>query len=89
MADVFKVKVTVESVLKDECPKGFKVGDSWLIEDGITPGGMCASAYYAVYPTVRAFYLGGEHPWEENRDVTHIACPDSDRLLIMEVKRLR
>ena len=45
MAESFKVMVTVESVLKGKCPRGFKAGDSWLIEDGKTPGGMCASAY--------------------------------------------
>ena len=43
------VKVTVHSVLKGECPAGFKVGDSWIIDSGKTPGGMCASAYYSVF----------------------------------------
>ncbi len=88
MAEISKVKLTVESVLKGQCPQGFKAGDSWLIEDGKTPSGMCASAYYAAYPAIRTFRMGGEHPWDENKDVTHVACPDSDRLLIMEVKRL-
>jgi len=89
MADVSKVKVTVKSILMGECPQGFKVGDSWLIEDGKTPGGMCASAYYAAYPAIRTLRLGGEHPWDENKDVTHVGCPDSERVLIMEVTRLR
>jgi len=89
MAESFKVMVTVESVLKGECPQGFKAGDSWLIEDGKTPGGMCASAYYAAYPAIRLFRLGGEHPWDENKDVTRVSCPDPERVLIMEVKRLR
>lgn len=85
----YKVKVTVQSVIKGECPQGFKAGDSWLIEDGKTPGGMCASAYNAVAPAIRVLRLGGEHPWDENKDVTYISCPDSEHGVIHEVTRLR
>ncbi len=89
MAEVFKVKVTVESTVKGKCPQGLKAGDSWLIEDGKTPAGMCSSAYYAAYPSIRTFRYGGEHPHAEDKDVTHVACPDTAVLLIMEVERLR
>jgi len=57
-----KVKISVKSITQNECPQGFKVGDSWLIEDGKTPGGMCAAAYAMVYPAVRVFRTGGEFP---------------------------
>ncbi len=85
----YKVKVTVQSVSKGECPQGFKAGDSWLIEDGKTPGGMCASAYNAVAPAIRVLRLGGEHPWDEDKDVTYISCPDSEHCVIHEITRLR
>jgi len=89
MAETYKVQVTVEKILMDECPMGFKVGDSWVIEGGKTPAGMCASAYYAAYPTIRTLTMGGGHPWDENKDISHVGCPDAERVLIMEVKRLR
>ena len=50
---VKKIKVTVHEVTKGKCPQGFKKGDSWLIPDGKTPGGMCAGAYNSVAPAIR------------------------------------
>ena len=85
----YNVRVTIQSVTKGECPQKFKAGDSWLIEDGKTPGGMCTSAYNAVFPVIRLFRLGGEQPWDKDKDVTYISCPDSERWLIYEVRRLR
>ena len=85
----YKVIVNVHSVTKGKCSQGFKVGDSWLIEDGKTPGMMCGGAYNSVYPAIRTFRLGGEHPWDEDKDVTYISCPDPERQVIYEVRRLR
>ena len=83
-----KVRVTVHEVPKDECPQGFEVGDSWLIEDGKTPGGMCGSAYNACYPAIWVFRTGGEHHWDKDKDVTYVSCPDPKRHLVYEVRRL-
>ena len=85
----YKVQVTVQAVTMGKCPQGFKVGDSWLIADGKTPGGMCAGAYNSLAPAVRLFRLGGEQPWDKDKDVTHVACPDPEAILIYEVRRLR
>jgi uncharacterized repeat protein (TIGR04076 family) len=85
----YKVKVTVLEVIRKECPQGFKAGDSWLIEDGKTPAGMCAAAYNSISPAIRLFRLGGEHPWDKDKDVTYISCPDPESILVFEVKRLR
>lgn len=84
----YKVRVTVDEVLKDECPMEFKPGDNWLIEDGKTPGGMCASAFTVLSPTLRHFRLGGEHPWDEDKDVTFVSCPDPKCVLIYKLERL-
>ncbi len=85
----YKVKVTVHAITKNKCPQGFKVGDSWLIEDGKTPGGMCSGAYNSIAPAIRLFRLGDEHPWDKDKDVTYISCPDPECILIYEVRRLR
>ena len=84
-----KIKVTVHSVTKGKCPQGFKVGDSWEIPDGKTPGGMCASAYNAVAPAIRVFRLGGQQPWDKDKDVTRVVCPDPEVMMVYEVRRLR
>jgi len=85
----YKVRVTIKEVTKDECPQEFKAGDSWLIEDGKTPTGMCASAYNVLAPAIHLFRYGGEYPWGDNKDVTTVSCPDSKRWVIYEVTRLR
>jgi uncharacterized repeat protein (TIGR04076 family) len=85
----YKVKVTIKTVTKGECLQGFKVGDCWLIEeDGRTPGGMCPGAYNAVAPAIRTFRFGGSHPWNKDKDITYVSCPDPDRCVVYEVKRL-
>jgi uncharacterized repeat protein (TIGR04076 family) len=86
---VNKIKVTVHEVTKGKCPQGFKKGDSWLIPDGKTPGGMCAGAYNSVAPAIRTLRLGGEQPWDKDKDVTYVSCPDPEVILIYEVRRLK
>lgn len=89
MAEFYDVEVTVKSVTKNPCPQGHKVGDKWFIEGGKTPGGMCVSAYNAVAPDIWLFSLGGEHPWDKDKDITEVMCPDPNVGLIFEVKRVR
>ncbi len=86
---VNNVRVTIHAVTKGKCPQGFKKGDSWLIPDGKTPGAMCAGAYNSIAPAIRTFRLGGEHPWDKDKDVTYVSCPDAEVMLIYEVRRLR
>lgn len=88
MPGPYKVKVTIQSVTQGECPQGFKAGDSWLIEDGKTPCGMCARAYASLAETIQVLRYGGEFPWCENKDVATVSCPDPKRWLIYEVRRL-
>ncbi|MFC2018510.1 TIGR04076 family protein [Chloroflexota bacterium] len=85
----YQVKVTVHEVTKGDCPRGVKVGDSWLVKRGETPGGMCSSAYNAVAPAMRTFRFGGEHPWDVDKDVAYVSCPDPKHWVIYEVRRLR
>ena len=85
----YKVGVTVHSITKEECPQEFKVGDTWLIENGKTPSGMCSGAYNSCAPAIRTFRLGGEHPWDDDKDVTCISCPDPKVCVVYEIKRLR
>ena len=82
------VSVTITSI-RGECADGHKVGESWLINDGKTPGGICAGAYTSIAPYVTTLRYGGELPWTADKDVVFLACPDPDNQVIFEVRRLR
>lgn len=84
---LYSIRVTIESAA-GKCPQGFKVGDSWLIEDGKTPAGMCSSAFHSLFQYMKTFRFGGSHPWDKEEGVAHIACPDSVQRLVYEVRRL-
>lgn len=88
MAEPYKIQVTLKSITKGECPMGFKPGDTWVLE-GKTPDGMCTSAYQAIFPAYRILRFGGEQPWDEDKDVTYVSCPDHERVSVYEVRRLR
>ena len=88
MSGFHKVRVTVHSVTKGSCGRGFKMGDSWLIESGETPQGLCGDAFTSIYPAVRALWLGGEQPWDKDKDVTYRSCPDAEVMVVYEIKRV-
>lgn len=89
MAEVYDVAIKITSQ-KGKCDAGHKVGDEWIIKkDGLTPGGMCITAYNVSFPYVMTLMFGGSFPWEDNPDITRIACPDPDNPLILELKRIR
>ncbi len=89
MATGYNVQITIKSVTKGECSQGFKPGDTWLIKENKTPGGMCLGAFNAIFPALQVFRTGGEQHWDEDKDVTCVSCPDPKHQLIFELKRLR
>jgi uncharacterized repeat protein (TIGR04076 family) len=78
------VMVTVVSQ-KGTCAHGHKPGDTFLC-GGTTPGGMCAAAYAALYPTVRALAAGGSFPWAAPDGSVEMACPDGKNPVIFRLK---
>lgn len=71
---------------KGTCSAGHKVGDEFLISE-LTPTGMCAWAYYALYPFSTVLRFGGSLPWETNSDKSVVACPDAENPVIFELRR--
>jgi len=80
------VKVTVISQ-KGFCGHGHNEGDSWVC-GGKTPAGVCASAYAAIYPTLRALSAGGSFEWANPDGSVDLACPDHLNPLVMRLKVL-
>ncbi|MFC2019728.1 TIGR04076 family protein [Chloroflexota bacterium] len=86
--NTYKVQVTIKEITIGACPQGHKPGDSWIIKDNQTAGGMCLSAFLAVFPAVRYFQYGEGNPWSGDEDSTLRCCPDQKHVVIYEVKRL-
>jgi uncharacterized repeat protein (TIGR04076 family) len=68
------------------CHSGHKIGDEWVF-DYMTPGGMCSLAHNAIYPFALTLQFGGTFPWQDEPDVTEVACPDGQVNNIFELRR--
>ncbi|HAV10280.1 MAG TPA: hypothetical protein DCX22_01495 [Dehalococcoidia bacterium] len=73
---------------KGTCSAGHKAGDVFDIGE-LTPDGMCAWAYYTLYPFSTVLRFGGSFPWEPDTDKSIVACPDPDNPVIFELRRIR
>ena len=87
MADRYEVAVKVISQ-QGTCVHEHKVGDEWVIKTK-TSEGICLSAFDALYPFARVLMFGGSFSWEDDADVTTVACPDGKNPVIFELRRLR
>lgn len=87
MAKEYKVVVKVISQ-KGTCDAGHKVGDQWVIDGENAPTGICLYALYSLFPFVPAMSFGAELPWEEDPNVTTIACPDPANPVVFELRRV-
>jgi len=87
MAERYEVLVRIISQ-KGTCVREHKVGDEWVIGKK-TPEGICLSAFDALFSSARVLMFGGSFPWENDPDVTTVACPDADNPVVFELRRLR
>lgn len=87
MAESYEVVAKVISQ-KGTCGAEHKVGDEWTIGDK-TPQGICLSAFDVLCPSIRTLRYGGTFPWEDNPDVTSIACPDAQNPVVFELRRIK
>ena len=85
MADLRKVKISVVSQ-KGHCAAEHKVGDEFYTH-GMTPKGICLSAFNALFPSLWALMAGGSFPWSENPDADTVACPDAANPVVFELRR--
>lgn len=87
MAERYDIAVKVISQ-KGHCANEHKVGDEWVIGKK-TPEGMCLSAFNAVCLRARVLMFGGVLPWENDPDVSTIACPDAKNPVVFQLRRLQ
>jgi len=72
---------------KGTCAAGHRVGDEFSIGDS-TPAGMCAWAFYTVFPFSTVLQFDGSFPWEDDRDKSTVACLDSANPVVFELRRI-
>jgi uncharacterized repeat protein (TIGR04076 family) len=87
MSEWYQVKAKIVSQ-KGHCSAGHKVGDEFIIGD-VVPTGMCAWAFYTLFPFASSLQSGGAFPWEKDPDKTTVSCPDAESPLVFELTRVR
>ena len=81
-----KIEIEVEKV-KGECPLGHRIGDRWIVEDAMTPEGLCMHAFYVLYPWIQVMRMGGKILWEEDGKVK-VPCIDEKNLVVFSLRRI-
>jgi uncharacterized repeat protein (TIGR04076 family) len=86
----FDKEIEIEVVKRTgHCSVDHKEGDKFRIKSYKTPAGICLSAFHAIWPPARTLLLDGEHPWEEQKDETTVACPDPDNPVVFRLRRVK
>ena len=79
-----KVRIIVEA---GKCQGNVhQVGQEIDVEN-TTPGGMCLGAWNAIAPYLTALRYGGNFPWEKEKGVATIHCPDP-KGITLELRRI-
>lgn len=68
------------------CEANYKVGDSWKMEDGMLPGGICVGAMSALLPWITCIKYNANIPWSEPKKIT-VCCTDPDYPVVFEIRR--
>ncbi|MGA2367006.1 MAG: TIGR04076 family protein [Dehalococcoidia bacterium] len=71
---------------KGTCVAGYKTGQEFVISD-MCPPGMCAWAFYNIFPFAQVLICGGSFPWEKDPDKATVACPDPANPVVFELVR--
>ncbi|MFC1600834.1 TIGR04076 family protein [Candidatus Sumerlaeota bacterium] len=78
------VKITVTS---GRCDGGYHgIGTEFIVKS-TTPGGMCLGAWNSIAPYVTALRHGADFPWEKEKGVATIKCPDPEGITL-ELRRI-
>ena len=76
------------------CTAGHKVGEKFdlsLYSENETirrAPSICGFFYDVLFPYVATLQFGGDFPWEKDKNMFRVGCPDNNKV-IMEIKRVR
>lgn len=79
-----KIVITVKSGV---CADGTHPVGQTITLGGTIPEGFCSGAWGAIFPYLMTLKYGGDFPWEKEKGVVNIHCPDPDGI-VLEVRRV-
>lgn len=81
-------KMKLEVIKANECPLGYKVGDSWETIGLKTIPNFCGAAFHCAFPALFALNFGAKFFFMENPDsINTVTCPDQGKV-VFKVSRL-
>jgi len=83
------IKITVIHMPKKSCPLGYRIGDSWTIDHGVAPEGMCIWAWDSISWPFWPMTLDAPYPKYAEPGLTMRACPAREYQVLFELRRLR
>ena len=78
------VRITVKS---GTCSGAIHAPGQEFEVDETTPAGICLGAWESISASVNTLLYGGNFPWEKEKGVATVHCPDPDGI-ILEIKRV-
>jgi uncharacterized repeat protein (TIGR04076 family) len=87
MATSSPVRMTIVGI-RNKCSNGHKLGEQYVVRNK-TPGGICLGSFGAVLPYLTALRFGASFPWEDEKGVITIGCPDHENEVIWRLERIR
>ncbi len=72
---------------KGFCDSHHKVGQTFEVVNGI-PTGLCPDAMHSIFPALYGLTHGASYPWEPDKNIARIACPDQENPVVIELRRI-
>ena len=86
MANANDVVMKVVEV-KGKCPNGHHAGEEHLVQER-TPKGICLGSFGACFPYLVALRYGADFPWESEKGVITLGCPDHVNQVVWRLERI-
>ncbi len=78
-----KIMLEVIEARGNGCDQGLKLGDKFELEEN--HHNFCSAAYSMIYPIAQVMRYGGRFPWEEEKDVQILGCPDPYNTIVFKL----
>lgn len=78
-----KIILEVIEVRGNGCDEGLKLGDKFELEEN--RHSFCNAAYNIIYPIAQVMRYGGRFPWETDKDVQIVGCPDPYNTVVFRI----
>lgn len=80
----YKVRIKIIDIQgTGTCPAGHKIGDEFLHPGGTAA--LCPMALHILFPALRVYQFGGNHPWEKEEGKAKLCCNDPDNPVVFEL----